>query len=160
PATVQLIYRVPSEVGFELVSHPLIGATGFTGSKNAGVKLKEAADRAGKPIYLEMSSVNPVLMLDGALRERGDAIAGEFFSSCTLGAGQFCTNPGVIVVPDTEAGKKFVTAAKQQFEAAQPGVLLGKGGRDGLTEAVSILQKNGAKLLCGGKALDGPSYRF
>ena len=159
-ATVQLLYRVPSDVGFELVSHPLIGATGFTGSRNAGLKLKDAADRAGKPIYLEMSSVNPVVVLDGALGERGDAIAGEFFASCTLGAGQFCTSPGFLVVPDTEAGKKFVAAAKQQFETATPGVLLGKAGREGLTEAVSILQKNGAKLVCGGQALPGPSYRF
>jgi alpha-ketoglutaric semialdehyde dehydrogenase len=160
PATVQLIYRVSSDVGFELVSHPLIGATGFTGSKTAGLKLKEAADRAGKAIYLEMSSVNPVLVLEGALRERGDAIAGEFFASCTMGAGQFCTNPGFLIAPDSEAGKKFVETARQQFEAGTPGVLLGKAGREGLTQAVATLQKNGAKLICGGKAMPGPSYRF
>ena len=160
PATVQLIYRVPPEVGFALVSHPLVGATGFTGSKNAGLKLKDAAERAGKQIYLEMSSVNPVIVMEGALRERGAAIAGEFFSSCTLGAGQFCTNPGFVIVPDSEAGKQFVDTTRQQFEAGTPGVLLGKNGRDGLTDAVSILQKNGAKVVCGGKALPGPAYRF
>jgi NADP-dependent aldehyde dehydrogenase len=159
-ATVQLLYRVPFDVGFELVSHPLLGATGFTGSKNAGLKLKDAAERAGKPIYLEMSSVNPIIVMEGALRERGDAIAGEFFSSCTLGAGQFCTNPGFVIVPDSDAGKKFVETARKQFEAGTPGVLLGKGGRDALTESVAILQKNGAKIVCGGKALPGPAYRF
>lgn len=125
-ATVQLIYRVPSDVGFALVSHPLVGATGFTGSKSAGLKLKDAAERAGKLIYLEMSSVNPVVVMENALRERGDAIAGEFFASCTLGAGQFCTNPGFVIVPASEAGKKFVETARKQFEGGTPGVLLEK----------------------------------
>ena len=160
PATVQLLYRTPPEVGLELVSHPLTGATAFTGSKSAGLKLKEAADRGGKPIYLEMSSVNPVLMLEGALRERGDALADEFFSSCTLSAGQFCTCPSFIVVPDTDSGKKFVETATQKFAAGTPGVLLGRSGRDSLVESVAVLQKNGAALLCGGQPAPGPAYRF
>ena len=70
-AMVQLIYRTPPDVGFRLVSHPSVGATGFTGSKEAGLRLKEAADEAGKPIYLEMSSTNPVFVLPGALAARG-----------------------------------------------------------------------------------------
>jgi NADP-dependent aldehyde dehydrogenase len=160
PATVQLIYRTPREVGLELVSHPLVGATGFTGSKTAGLQLKAAADAAGKPIYLEMSSVNPVLVLEGALRERLDAIADEFYTSCTMGAGQFCTNPGFVIVPDSELGRRFVAAAVERFQANPPGVLLGKGGRDGLVEAVSTLRKAGAELLCGGEAAEGPAYRF
>jgi 2,5-dioxopentanoate dehydrogenase len=160
PATVQMLYRVPSEVGLEMVGHPLTGATAFTGSKFAGMKLKEAADRAGKPIYLEMSSVNPVIVMEGALRERGGAIVDEFFASCTMGAGQFCTCPSFVVVPDTENGKEFIQTAKEKFDAGTPGVLLGKGGRDALTESVSILEKSGAKVLCGGKALRGPAYRF
>lgn len=160
PATVQMFYRVPAEVGCELVSHPLVGATGFTGSKSAGLKLKAAADRAGKPIYLEMSSVNPIVVMEGALRERGEAIADEFFISCTMGAGQFCTNPGFIIVPDSDAGKKFVAAAQARFSAGNPGVLLGKGGLNGLTESVATLRKHGAQLLCGGQAADGPAYRF
>ena len=67
---VQLIYRTPRDIGLKLVSHPLVGATGFTGSRKAGLELKAAADKAGKPIYLEMSSVNPIFVLPGALRER------------------------------------------------------------------------------------------
>jgi alpha-ketoglutaric semialdehyde dehydrogenase len=160
PATVQMLYRMPADVGLEMVAHPLTGATAFTGSKSAGMKLKEAADRAGRPIYLEMSSVNPVLLLEGALRERGPAIADEFFTSCTLGAGQFCTCPSFIIVPDSDAGRKFVQAAKEKFEAGAPGILLGRGGRDALTESVSVLQKNGAMLLCGGQAQSGLAYRF
>lgn len=160
PAVVQLIYRVRAEVGLELVSHPLVGATGFTGSRNAGLNLKAAADRAGKPIYLEMSSVNPVVLLEGALLERRDEIAEEFFASCTLGAGQFCTNPGFIIVPDADAGRRFVETVRRKFDEAAPGVLLGRGGRDGLSDAVAILQKHGATLLCGGDPLPGPVYRF
>ncbi len=71
PGMVQLIYRTPPDVGFQLVSHSSVGATGFTGSKSAGLQLKEAAERAGKPIYLEMSSVNPIFVLPAALEERG-----------------------------------------------------------------------------------------
>ncbi len=159
-ATVQLLYRTPREVGLELVSHPLVGATGFTGSKSAGLQLKTAADRAGKPIYLEMSSVNPVVVLEGALRERGEAIADEFFTSCTMGAGQFCTNPGFIILPDSEAGRQFVQAACARFQGGNPGVLLGKGGREGLVESVGALRAAGASLVCGGETAEGPAYRF
>ncbi len=159
-ATVQMIYRVPREVGLEMVSHPLIGATAFTGSKEAGLALKEAADRAGKPIYLEMSSINPIILLEGALRERGEAIAEEFFASCTLGAGQFCTNPGLVIVPDTESGRAWGDVARKKFEAATPGTLLGRGGREGLVKSVSILREFGAQIVCGGAPVPGPSPRF
>ena len=71
PGTVQLIYRTSHEDGERLVSDPRTGATGYTGSRAAGLKLKAAADAAGKPIYLELSAVNPVLILPGALAERG-----------------------------------------------------------------------------------------
>jgi alpha-ketoglutaric semialdehyde dehydrogenase len=160
PATIQLCYRIPGELGFALVSDPLVGATAFTGSKEAGVKLKLAADAAGKPIYLEMSSVNPVILLEGAVRERGEKIAEEFLGSCTMGAGQFCTNPGFVVVPESEAGMAFIVEAQRRFEGAQGGVLLNRGVRDNLTESVTILQKAGAKLLCGGVSLPGPAFRF
>ena len=75
PATVQLIYRTDHETGKLLVAHPLVAATGYTGSRSAGLTLKEAADKAGKPIYLELSSINPVVILPGraahARRRRG-----------------------------------------------------------------------------------------
>jgi 2,5-dioxopentanoate dehydrogenase len=159
-STIQMIYRTPREVGLELVAHPLVGATAFTGSREAGLQLKAAADRAGKPIYLEMSSINPVVILEGALRERADAIADEFFTSCTAGAGQFCTNPGVILLPQGEWGERFADAARKKFEAATPGVLLGRGVREGLVKAVGVLRENGAEVICGGEALPGPAARF
>ena len=75
---MQLIYRTSHADGERLVADPRIGATGYTGSRGAGLKLKAAADAAGKPIYLELSSVNPVVILPGALGERRDDIADEF----------------------------------------------------------------------------------
>lgn len=159
-STIQMIYRTPREVGLELVADPRVGATAFTGSREAGLQLKTAADRAGKPIYLEMSSINPVVMLEGALRERTDAIADEFFTSCTAGAGQFCTNPGLILLPEGEWGERFAEAARRKFEAAAPGVLLGRGVREGLVKAVGVLRQNGAEIICGGEALPDPAARF
>src|SRR3954453_12816939 len=92
-ASVQLIYRISHEDGERLVSDPRIGATGYTGSRAGGLKLKAAADKAGKLIYLELSSINPVVILPGALEERLDDIANQFATSCLMGTGQFCTNP-------------------------------------------------------------------
>ena len=68
----QLRYRTDHETGKNLGAHPGIGATGYTGSRAAGLVLQEAADKAGKPIYLELSSINPVVVLPGALEERGE----------------------------------------------------------------------------------------
>ena len=98
-ATVQLIYRTNHADGERMVSDPRIGATGYTGSRNAGLQLKTAADRAGKPIYLELSSVNPVVITDNALEERCDEIVTEFTTSVLMGTGQFCTNPGLVMLP-------------------------------------------------------------
>ena len=78
---VQLLYRLSHADGERAVADPRTGATGYTGSRRAGLALKAAADKAGKPIYLELSSVNPVVILPGALAERGEALAGEFATS-------------------------------------------------------------------------------
>ncbi|HEY3863386.1 MAG TPA: aldehyde dehydrogenase family protein [Verrucomicrobiae bacterium] len=159
-STIQMIYRMPREAGLEMAAHPLAGAIAFTGSKEAGLQLKAAADRAGKPACLEMSSINPIFILEGALRERGAAIADEFFGSCIAGAGQFCTNPGLILLPEGELGQRFAETARQKFEAAQPGVLLARGVREGLVKSVGVLRQHGAELVCGGEPMPGPAVRF
>jgi alpha-ketoglutaric semialdehyde dehydrogenase len=159
-ATVQLIYRTDHQVGQRLVSHPLVGATGYTGSRHAGLVLKEAADRAGKPIYLELSSINPVLILPGALRERGAEIAGEFTTSCLLGAGQFCTNPGVVLLLKGTETETFISLIAEKFKAAAVGTLLGEGVERSLGQSVAALQKAGAELLVGGAAGGGTGCSF
>lgn len=87
------------QIGQSLVSHAEIKAVGFTGSRQGGLALmRTAAQRAEPiPVYAEMSSINPVFLLPHAVSERASAIATQFVDSLTLGSGQFCTNPGVLV---------------------------------------------------------------
>ena len=160
PATVQMIYRTSHADGAYLVAHPLVAATGYTGSRAAGLVLKEAADRVGKPIYLELSSINPVFVLPGALAERREALAEEFVGSALLGTGQFCTNPGVLVVQAGDDAEAFLDDLRARFTGADVGALLGAGGVQGLVAAVDTLQRAGAELLTGGEAIEGQGCRF
>ncbi len=157
---VQLLYRTPPDVGFSLVSHPFTGATGFTGSKSAGLGLKAAADREGKPIYLEMSSVNPVFVLPGALEERLTEVAGELYASCSLGAGQFCTNPGLVIVQEDKRSEAFLAEVRRHFSENPGGTLLGPQGPTGIADALRILRQHGAEIITGGEELDSPGYAF
>jgi len=159
-AAVQLLYHFASEDGLRLVSHPLAGATAFTGSRPSGLALKRAADSAGKPIYLEMSSANPVFILPGALEERPEAIAEELFQSCTLAAGQMCTKPGLAVIPDGPAAGGFIEMVRQALEASGPMVLLGPKVLDGLREASARLSLKGAERLAGKREPSDPGIRF
>lgn len=158
-ATVQLLYQFDAGLGLRLAGDARLGAIGFTGSRQGGMALKASADRAGIPAYMEMSSVNPVFMLPGALAERGEQLAREFFDSCTMGAGQFCTNPGLLVVPQDAAGDAFVGAALALFAAAPAGVLFGRGVLDHLEASIAALRDWGATCLTGGTSA-GPGYRY
>ncbi len=160
PAMVQMIYRTPSDVGFTLVSHDLVAATGFTGSKSAGLALKAAAEKAGKPIYLEMSSVNPVFVLPGVLAERGATVAKELFDSCMLGSGQFCTRPGITVVPAGKDADAFVAEATRLFADGASGTLLGPSGLSSVSAGIEALKKHGADVLAGGVPVEGPRISF
>ncbi|PWT80112.1 MAG: aldehyde dehydrogenase (NADP(+)) [Acidobacteria bacterium] len=101
-----LLFGPGNQVGAQLLSHPSIKAAGFTGSRSGGQALmKVAASRAEPiPFHAEMSSVNPVVIFPGALREREDNIVSGLYASVTLGAGQFCTNPGLIFIPSGADG--------------------------------------------------------
>jgi NADP-dependent aldehyde dehydrogenase len=147
---VQLIYRTGHADGERLVADPRVGATGYTGSRSAGLKLKAAADAAGKPIYLELSSVNPVAILPGALAKRGEEIVDEFVGSALMGAGQFCTNPGVVLVIKSDATNTFIAAVRERFAGAPAGTLLSPAVAGSLKESVAALCDFGAKLLVGG----------
>jgi alpha-ketoglutaric semialdehyde dehydrogenase len=155
---VQLIYRTSHEDGCRFVSHPQMGACGYTGSRHAGLKLKEAADRAGKPIYLELSSINPVVVLPGAIAERGDELATEFTTSCLMGTGQFCTNPGLVLLLAGEPTERFISAVAEKFGAAPIGTFLSEGVQRSFAEGVAALQAAGATLLAGGEAGGGNGF--
>ena len=149
-ATVQMFYHCQPEDGLKLVSHPAVKAVAFTGSRHAGLALKEAADKAGKPVYLEMSSVNPVFVMPGALAERGEAISVEFADSCTLATGQFCTNPGLVIVPAGADGEAFLETAVSLFQQKPTGTLLSEFGAAHIDQGIAALIAAGAEVVTGG----------
>jgi NADP-dependent aldehyde dehydrogenase len=158
PATVQLLYRTSHADGERAVADPRTGATGYTGSRSAGLQLKAAADRAGKPIYLELSSVNPVVILPGALAERSSQIVQELSASCLLGTGQFCTSPGLILLVDGPETPGFIRQLVEALRAAPVGTLLSAAVARSLAASVAALRAAGAELLLGGTPGGGTGY--
>ncbi|MDG1893773.1 MAG: aldehyde dehydrogenase (NADP(+)) [Fuerstiella sp.] len=159
-ALVQLVYRTNHEDGYKLVSDSRIGASGYTGARHTGLKLKSAADAAGKPMYLELSSINPVFILEGALNERAEAIAADFTGSCLMGTGQFCTNPGLVVVPANDAGNSFIKSVADKFGAAGVGTMLSEGVRSSFAAGIETLQKAGVEVVAGGQPGGGNGVSF
>lgn len=149
-AIVQLIYRTKHADGERLVADRRIGATGYTGSRSAGLKLKAAADAVGKPIYLELSSVNPVVVLPAAMAKCGNEIVDEFVVSSLMGTGQFCTNPGIVFAIESEDTDRFIAAVKDRFADTPAGTLLSPAVAGSLKDSVEKLCAFGAKLLVGG----------
>jgi NADP-dependent aldehyde dehydrogenase len=127
--TFTLLFDEGHAVGQALVRHPLVAAVAFTGSRAGGEALMRLA--AGRPhpipVYAEMGSVNPVLILPGALHARGPAIAAGLHASFTLGVGQFCTNPGVVLVEEGEAGDAFLANLTGRTAETAAGALLTLG---------------------------------
>ena len=123
-----LVFGAGARVGTALVQHPAIKAGGFTGSRTAGRKLVEVANNRPEPIpfYAEMSSTNPVFVLPGALRERGDQIAAGLHGSFTLGAGQFCTKPGMVFVQSSGDTDRFAENLGKLVSGGSSHVLLTK----------------------------------
>jgi len=159
PGFVQLVYRVHHSDGARLVADPRVGATAYTGSRRAGLALKSAAEGAGNLMYLELSSVNPVVLLPGAWAERGSGVVEELVASALNGTGQFCTSPGLIFVlggPDTPAIRAAFTSA---LDAAPVGVLLGRGVAEGLAAATKTWSAAGATVITRAPAPGGPACR-
>jgi len=157
-ATVQMIYNVEPPDGLKFVADPRLGAVGFTGSRAAGLKLKAVADAVGKPIYLEMSSLNPVVILPGALAERGAKLVEEFSGSCLMGSGQFCTSPGLTILFAGPEAEQFVAGVKAKLETTAPACLLSAGVARNLAASVGTLRGAGAQVLTGGSPLPGNKF--
>jgi alpha-ketoglutaric semialdehyde dehydrogenase len=151
-ATVQLLHGLTPADGERLVADPRVGATGFTGGQEAGRRLFAAASAAGRVIWVEMGSINPVVLLPGAVAARADEIAGELTASVTGSAGQFCTKPGVVFFLDDAAGGAFVRSVTERFEAVGLQVLLGPTGHERLVAAIARLRAAGARLVVGDAA--------
>lgn len=127
--TFSLLFDAGFEVGQALVQHPGVKAVGFTGSLRGGRALADLAATRPEPIpvYAEMGSINPVFILPGALAERGAAIVEGLHASATLGVGQFCTNPGLIVLQRSPEAVKFVQALAAKLTATPEGAMLTAG---------------------------------
>ena len=111
-------------------------------------------------MYLELSSINPVFILEGALNERADAIAADFTGSCLMGTGQFCTNPGLVVVPANDAGNSFIKSVADKFGAAAVGTMLSEGVRSSFAAGIETLQKAGVEIVAGGQQGGGNGVSF
>jgi alpha-ketoglutaric semialdehyde dehydrogenase len=108
-----LLYDSGRSIGQGLVADPRIKAAGFTGSRGGGTALMKIAQNRPEPIpvYAEMSSINPVILFPNALAAKAEATAKAFVGSLTLGAGQFCTNPGLILAVEGPDLDTFIGAA-------------------------------------------------
>lgn len=138
-----LVQGVGNDLGAALVQHPLINAVGFTGSLGGGRALFDLCAKRPVPIpfFGELGSVNPVFLLPAALAARGAAIATGWAGSLTMGAGQFCTNPGMVLVPEGAAGDAFVSAAKEAVGAIGAQVML--------TDGIAAAFRQGAERIAG-----------
>jgi len=127
-----MIHGGSHEVGGALVRHPLIKAVGFTGSLRGGKALFDLCAQRPEPIpfFGELGSINPMFFLPAAMSARAEEMAKGWAGSLTMGAGQFCTNPGALVLiegPETEA---FLAAAKAALEETAPQTMLTEGIAD------------------------------
>jgi 2,5-dioxopentanoate dehydrogenase len=129
PGVFSLVFDAGVEAGTALVRHPLVRAVAFTGSLRAGRALMDLAAARPDPIpcFTEMSSGNPVFVLPGALRKGPGALAASLFGSFTLGAGQFCTKPGIVLMPGSPESASFVKELEKLVDEAQPYTLLTPG---------------------------------
>ena len=134
-----MIHGAAPEVGITLVTHPSIRAAAFTGSLVAGRTLFDAAALRPEPVpvFAEMGSSNPVFLLPGALQERGEAIAKGFAASVTLGSGQFCTNPGLVVLVDAPASTAFLRSVGDLLAATSPGTMVHAGIKTAYDQSVA-----------------------
>jgi len=140
-----VLYGSGRTVGQALVRNPEVKAVGFTGSRSGGRALMDAAAAREEPIpvWAEMSAVNPVFILPGALKERGEEIARGFVGSLTLGVGQFCTNPGLIIT-GSEGRSEFAEQVATLATETAPATMLHKGIAASYHAAVGAMTKKSA----------------
>lgn len=143
--TFSMVHAANPEISLSLVRHPAIKAVGFTGSLAAGRAIFDAASNRPVPIpvHAEMGSVNPVFVLPGALRDRRQEIIEGLIGSVTLGGGQFCTNPGVVVGMGNGDLDSFVETVGQRAAETSLCTLLHQGIQRGYEEGLSALEATG-----------------
>jgi alpha-ketoglutaric semialdehyde dehydrogenase len=137
------------EVGKALVQHPLTKAVGFTGSLTGGKALFDLANQRPEPIpvFAEMSSINPVILLPETLSKNAEKTAATLAGSITLGVGQFCTNPGLIIAIENEGLERFIQTLKAEIQKVVPGTMLHQGIADNYSKKLTqALAQKGVKV--------------
>ncbi|KRP70613.1 2,5-dioxovalerate dehydrogenase [Pseudomonas paralactis] len=154
-----LLYGSGNELGIALVTDPRIKAVGFTGSRSGGIALCQAAQARAEPIpvYAEMSSINPVYLFAAALETRGEQLAGGFVASLTQGAGQFCTNPGLVIAVQGPALERFIHVASDLLSRCPAQTMLTPSIFNAYETGVSALAKH-ARIAAKGLAATGPNH--
>jgi len=153
-----LLHGDGTVTGVQLVKHPDVRAVGLTGSFRAGKSLFEIASNRDVPIpvYAEMGSTNPVFILPEAMKDNREKIAQGFSGSVTLGVGQFCTNPGLMIFEEREGSKEFTQQVKEQFQKTAGGVMLAeniyRSYAQGITHHTSV---EGIEILANGVKTEG-----
>jgi alpha-ketoglutaric semialdehyde dehydrogenase len=148
-------------LGEGLVADPRIAAIGFTGSRGGGLALQKIAQQREVPIpvYAEMSSINPVILMPAALANRGAALGTAFVGSLTMGAGQFCTNPGLVLAVDGDGLDAFTAAATEAIGGVAPQTMLTGGIREAYARGVAKLKELAQSVASGpegdGKTCEG-----
>ncbi len=150
-----LLFDAGTDVAMALVRHPLVKAVGFTGSRRGGRALFDIASSRPDPIpfYAEMSSVNPVIILPGALSERSDQLAAGLHSSVTLGAGQFCTNPGLVLLANNKDSDAFVKKLGELMAGTTEQTMLTPAIATNYRSGVAARMKHAAVQTIGASAL-------
>ena len=153
--TFSLLFDAGFEVGQALVQHPLARAVGFTGSIKGGRALADLAAARPEPIpvYAEMGSVNPVFILPGAIAERAAGLIEGLYASAMVAVGQFCTNPGLIVLQRSPAAEQFIQGLAARLAATLEGVMLTPGIRKNfVANTTARAHQPGVKVLAQGSA--------
>lgn len=157
--TFSMIQGGGAETGAALATHPLIRAVGFTGSLRAGRALYALCAGRAEPIpfFGELGSINPLFVLPAALSARGAAIGAAWAGSLTMGAGQFCTNPGLMILPEGDDGAALLSAAVAALDAGAPHPMLTPGIAEAYAEGARRLSgAAGVETLVGGDGAQDP----
>ncbi len=151
------------DVGQQLVKHPKLSAVGFTGSLRGGRAVYDTATSRPNPIpvYAEMGSINPVVILPDALKTRHQDLVTGVTGSVTLGSGQFCTNPGLFLMQDTPDARQFVQDVADAMQAQAPTTLLNEGVEKGLVQGFEALSDSDTvTILTGGTVAHADGFCF
>lgn len=145
-----MLFDQGHESGVALTAHPLTRAVAFTGSQKGGMALYQLAQQRAEPIpvFSEMGSVNPVILFPEAIKARTTALATQLAASVTLGVGQFCTNPGLILAIETPELDGLLQQLGAAIEAATPGVMLSAGICENFSaSSAEMLAQEGIELV-------------